>query len=149
MVDARSSFAYTAKHSKQLEPQVEQVDTRSFEQMVAEQPQMTELENLENIYCELHKDVYGVKARWYRAESVEQARKDLERLEQEAKAQAAQDKIFQQEAIAAFMQVVNEHCQGDFEKAKRWQHQAYGTEGDDDYLAYRLGLHYGYFKQAV
>ena len=125
---------------------MEQVDTRSFEQMVAEQPQMTELEELESIYCELHKDVYGVKARWYRAESVEQARKDLSRLEQEAQAQAAQDKVFQQEAIAAFQQLVDSYG---FENAKRWQHQAYGTEGDDEYLAYQLGLPYGYFKQAA
>lgn len=111
--------------------------------------QLTELEELESIYCEMHKDVYGVKARWYKAESVEQARADLERLGAELEAQIEQDKKFQQEAIAAFMQVVNEHCGGDFEAAKRWQHQAYDTGGDDEYLAYRLGLPYGYFKKAA
>ena len=111
--------------------------------------QMTELEELEQMYCELHKDVYGVKARWYRATSVEQARKDLASLEAALEAQLAQDKIHQQEAIAAFQQVVTEHCNGDFDAAKRWQHQAYGTDGDDEYLAYRLGLPYGYFKKEV
>lgn len=111
--------------------------------------QLTELEELECIYCELHKDVYGVKARWYKAESVEKARADIEVLGKALEAQMAQDKIYQQEAIAAFEQVVKEHCQGDFEAAKRWQHQAYDTGGDDEYLAYRLGLPYGYFKKAA
>lgn len=111
--------------------------------------QLTELEELESIYCDLHKDVYGVKARWYKAESVEHAREDLARLQAEAEAQWAQDKIYQQEAVKAFEQVVTEHCQGDFEAAKRWQHQAYGTDGDDESLAYRLGLPYGYFRKAA
>jgi len=109
--------------------------------------QLTELEELECIYCELHKDVYGIKARWYRAESVEQARKDLERLEAEAKAQAEEDKKFQQQAIAAFEELAKS-C-GGIETAKRWQHQAYETNGDDEYLAYCLGLPYGYFKKVA
>jgi len=61
----------------------------------------------------------------------------------------AADKKFQEDAIAAFQQVVTEHCQGDVETAKRYQHQAYGTDGDDEYLAYRLGLPYGYFKKVA
>lgn len=128
---------------------MEQVDTRSFEQMVAEQPQMTELEELECAYCELHKDVYGMKARWYRAESVEQARKDLAALEAAGKEVWAREELERQQVIAQFQQLVKDHCGGDLEKAKRWQHQAYGTGGDDEYLCYRMGLPYGYFKQAA
>lgn len=126
---------------------MEQVDTRSFEEMIA--TPMTELEELESIYCDLYKDVYGVKARWYCAASVEQARKDLESLQQQAEAQAAQDKVYQQESIKAFREVVDSHCGGCVETAKRWQHQAYGTGGDDEYLEYRLGLPYGFFKKAA
>lgn len=124
-------------------------DTRTAEQMIADDQPMTELQELEQLYCEMHKDVYGVKARWYRAVSIEQARKDIDRLQVELNEQIEQDKKFQQEAIAAFMQVVNEHCGGDFEQAKRWQHQAYDTDGDDEYLAYRLGLPYGFFRKAA
>jgi hypothetical protein len=109
--------------------------------------QLTELEELESIYCELHKDVYGVKARWYRASSVEQARKDLARLEEAAAAQAEADERAQQEAIKAFEQLAATY--GGVETAKRWQHQAYGTDGDDEFLCYHLGLPYGYFKQAA
>jgi hypothetical protein len=121
-----------------------QFDTRSFEEIL--NTPMTELEELENIYCEMHKDVYGVKARWYRAESVEQARKDLARLEAALKVEMEREAAAQQEAIVAFMKLAATYG---FENAKRYQHDAYGTEGDDEYLCYHLGLPYGFFKEAA
>jgi hypothetical protein len=121
-----------------------QFDTRSFEEIL--NTPMTELEELENIYCEMHKDVYGVKARWYRAESVEQARADLARLEAALKVEMEREAAAQQEAIAAFMKLAATYG---FENAKRYQHDAYGTEGDDEYLCYHLGLPYGFFKEAA
>lgn len=105
--------------------------------------ELSELEQLESIYCEMHKDVYGVKARWYRAASVEQARADLAALERELKAEMDRAAAAQQAAIAAFQQLVDSYG---FENAKAWQHQAYGTQGDDEYLCWCLGLPYGYFK---
>lgn len=107
--------------------------------------QMTELEELESIYCEMHKDVYGVKARWYRAESVEQARKDIDFLQKALEAQMEADKKFQQEAIKAFEELAASF--GGIETAKRWQHQAYNTDGTDEHLEYCMGLPYGYFKK--
>lgn len=107
--------------------------------------EMTVLEELESIYCDMHKDVYGVKARWYRAESEEKARADIARLEAALEIQMAQDKVFQQEAIKAFEELAASFGH-DVDTAKRWQHQAYNTNGDDEYLEYRLGLPYGYFK---
>ena len=109
--------------------------------------QLTELEDLECTYCEMHKDVYGVKARWYKAESVEQARADIEVLSRALEEQMAHEKKCQQEAIAAFEQLAASY--GGIETAKRWQHQAYGTDGDDEFLCYHLGLPYGYFRKVV
>jgi hypothetical protein len=109
--------------------------------------QMTELEELESLYCDMHKDVYGVKARWYKAESVEQARADLDRLQVALNEQMAADARAQQQAIAAFEELAKSY--GGVETAKRWQHQAYNTNGDDEFLCYHLGLPYGYFKQAA
>lgn len=108
---------------------------------------LSELEQLESTYCEMHKDVYGVKARWYKASSVEQARKDLEVLQAELERQMAADKVAQQQAIAAFQELAKSY--GGVETAKRWQHQAYNTQGDDEFLCYCMGLPYGYFKQAA
>lgn len=109
-----------------------------------EERQITDLEELECIYCDMHKDAYGVKARWYRAKSIVEAYKDIDSLQVIITAQMAQDKIFKQEAITAFEELVKT-CP-DRETAKRWQHQAYETGDDDELLAYRLGLPYGYFK---
>jgi len=119
-------------------------DTRSFEEITSYQP--TELEELESVYCEMHKDVYGVKARWYRAASVEAARADIARLEEELDRVIAADKVAQQEAIAAFGELVKSYG---YENAKRWQHEAFNTSGDDEFLCYHLGLPYGYFKRAA
>ena len=124
---------------------MEQVDTRSFAEITA--TPMTELEDLESLYCDMYKDVYGVKARWYKAESVEKAREDLARLQVELEAQMARDAEAQQQAIAAFEELAKSY--GGVETAKRWQHQAYSTDGDDEALEYRLGLPFGYFKKAV
>ncbi len=109
--------------------------------------ELTELEELESIYCEMHKDAYGVKARWYRAESIEKARADIDVLGKVIEEQMAADKLHQQEAIKAFEALAASY--GGIETAKRWQHQAYGTDGDDEFLCYHLGLPYGYFKKVA
>ena len=36
----------------------------------------------------------------------------------------------------------------DLETAIRWLHDAYDTDGDDDYLEYRLGVGYGHIRKA-
>lgn len=113
------------------------------------QVEMTELEELESIYCDLHKDVHGVKARWYRAESVEQAQKDIDNLQEAGKLIWAQEKAEQDEAAVRFEARVQETIVAgakDRATALRWIHDAEGTDGDNDYLAWTLGLPYKYFK---
>lgn len=117
-----------------------------------EQHQMTELEELEQMYCELHKDVYGVKARWYKAESIEQARKDLDSLQAAGEVVWAEERKAQEAAVARFEQRVTATIQSgakDRETALRWIHQAEDTQGDDEYLCYNLGLPYGYFRKSA
>lgn len=109
--------------------------------------EMTRKEELESIYCELHKDVYGVKARWYHADTVEQAEADVAALQVQGEAVWAQEREAQQEAIRAFEELAASY--GGVETAKRWQHQAYGTDGDDEFLCYHLGLPYGYFRKSL
>jgi hypothetical protein len=112
-------------------------------------PVLSELEELECIYCEMHKDVYGVKARWYRAESVEQARADLERLSAAAELEAIREREEQNAAAVRFEQRVADTIAlgaGDRETALRWIHDAEETGGDPEYLCYVAGLRYGYFK---
>jgi hypothetical protein len=33
----------------------------------------------------------------------------------------------------------------DYQMALRWVHEAEGSDGDDDYLCFLIGLPYGYF----
>ena len=56
---------------------------------------LTELEELQRVYCETHNDVYGVKAPWYHADTVERAREDLAALQVLAEAVWAQEKAAQ------------------------------------------------------
>ena len=111
--------------------------------------EMTELETLEQTYCELHKDVYGVKARWYRADTVEQAREDVDRLSKQAEVVWAHEKQAMLDAGVAFEARVFELIAtgaGDRATALRWIHQAEGTDGDEERLCYLLGLSFSYFK---
>jgi hypothetical protein len=110
---------------------------------------ITELDELVSTYSELHKDVHGVKARWYRAASVEQAYADIDIL------QAQGEDIWAQAHLARKVEGVNvelrivklvEMGAGDRETAVRWLHEAEGTAGDNELLCFFLGLEYGYFK---
>lgn len=114
--------------------------------------QMTALEELECIYCELHKDVYGVKARWYKAANEEEARLDIARLQEAGEEIWAQEKKAEEEAAARFEQRVLETIRlgaGNRKTAMRWIHQAEETGGDEDFLCYQLGLPWRYFRKVA
>lgn len=114
--------------------------------------QMTELQQLETIYCDMHKDVYGVKARGYHAESVEQARIDVERLKEALVRVENTRKEEEQRAISVFCKrlehMIRSGAPG-WKAALRWIHEADGTNGDDEYLCHINGLPAGFFKQAA
>jgi len=112
--------------------------------------QMTHLEELEQCYAELYKDVHGIKARWYTAATVEQARADIAQLEAEGKEVWAAEKAAQEKAVEAFEKRVTETIAlgaRDRETAVQWIHQAEGTQGDGDALCYSLNMPYGYFNK--
>lgn len=109
---------------------------------------LSELEQLTNIYVEMHKDVYGVKARWAHFDSVEEANKAIEQLEAAGEEEFARDRALQEEAAVKFearIQTVIESGAKDRETAMRWIHEAEGTDGDGERLCYNLGLKFGYF----
>jgi len=111
---------------------------------------MTELKELEMIYCDMHKDVYGVKARWAKFDSIEQARAALDALSESLKLEmAAEAQAQANAAIAVEARIVDLIAMGAKTRADalRWLHDAEDTQGDDDYLCYSLGLPYGYFKR--
>ena len=116
--------------------------------------EMTVLEQDACTYWDMYKDAHGVRPRgidttdWteagfeaefvYLAKIIDRENKDRE---------AAEDK-----AMIAFEMRVQELMSSgakDYEMAMRWVHEAEGSNGDDEYLCYLVGLPYGYFRRAT
>jgi hypothetical protein len=114
--------------------------------------EMTILEELECIYSEMHKDVYGVKARWIEFSSEEEARMCLASLQLTLEAKMAEDELIEAKNIADFEAKVLELIESgakDRSVAIRWLDEAHGTDGDMEFLCYHLGLPYSYFNRKV
>jgi hypothetical protein len=110
----------------------------------------------ENIVSDLHKDAYGFRPGqsfwnyWTTCSDDEkQAEWDnlldaLDRAVESERADRARAEHDFQCTIASLMHAGAQ----DFEMAIRWLHDANDTQGDDEYLEYRLGIGYGYIREA-
>jgi len=110
----------------------------------------------ENIVSDLYKDAYGHRPgqsfweMWKtvtdrdRQEIWDNLLEALDRaVEQERAARTRAEHDFQF-TIASLMHAGAK----DFEMAVRWLHDANDTQGDDEYLEYKLGIGYGYIREA-
>ena len=116
--------------------------------------ELSKLEQAQATYWDMHKDAYGVRPRcidtstWtiedFEAEFVilgqAIAEADIERKETEEKATV----VFEQRIYTLIHAGAKDRA-----TALRWIHEAEETMGDDDYLAYTLGLPYQYFRKAA
>ena len=112
--------------------------------------QLTPLQELECIYSDMHKDVYGVKARWISFSSVEEAEEALTALQAAGEAERKYEVEQEAKAIEEFEKRLGEMIEtgaGDRKTAIRWLDQAHGTQGDMEFLAYQLGLPYKFFNR--
>ncbi len=121
---------------------------------VCAMPARTKIEELKDLYCDFHKDVHGVKARWVYGMELTEA--DLERMmdqlgkectiirEEEAKREAECERVTREQ-----IQALLNHGAKDVAMAIRWIHEAEGTEGDNRYLDYTLGTHYGFIDEVL
>jgi hypothetical protein len=114
--------------------------------------EMTVLEQYACQFWDMYKDAYGVRPRgidtsaWteadFEAEFVSLSKTIDEnykaQLEQEAKAQHD----FEMRVQGLLMSGAKDRTM-----ALRWVHEAEGSNGDDDYLCYLIGLPYGYFRK--
>lgn len=110
----------------------------------------TELEELKDMYCDCHKDVYGVKARWIYGQevTVEEMKEMLARLEREYQKHVEyerQQTARAEEAARAQIRTLMQYGAQDVEMAIRWLHEAQGTEGDNRFLDFDMGCEYGFF----
>ena len=114
--------------------------------------EMTVLEQYACQYWDMHKDAYGFRPRgidtssWTESDfereffqlSVTIAEED--RIRKEAEEKAAHD--FEMRILSLLQTGAT-----DRDMALRWVHEAEGSNGDEEYLCYLVGLPYGYFRK--
>lgn len=114
--------------------------------------EITEKDELGELYSDFYKEVHGIRPRWidHDLATVEWYRAELIRLQREADLKAADEAVMEAKAIAALEERIAsliEMGAGDRANAIRWLHDAMGTNGDDEYLYYTLCIPYGYFNK--
>ena len=116
--------------------------------------EMSDLEQAQCTYWDIYKDAYGVRPRgvdtstWTLADFDAEFKLLGEIIKQENTAR----QLAQHSAAHAFeMRVLSILSCGakDREMALRWIHEAEGTQGDDEFLCWTLGLPYQYFRKVA
>jgi hypothetical protein len=116
--------------------------------------EMSVLEQMQCQYWDMYKDAYGTRPRgidtteWTEEEFMaefETLGKVIEREEIARKESEAQASI----RFEAQIQSMISSGAKSREAAVAWIHEAEGSNGDDEYLCFLLGLPYGYFRKAA
>jgi len=114
--------------------------------------EMSVLEQMACQYWDMYKDAYGVRPRgvdtsnWTEADFL----KEFGYLNLVIEREAIQRREAQAKAILAFedrVGILLGMGADDREMAMRWIHEAEGTNGDDEFLSWTVGLPYGYFRK--
>ena len=116
--------------------------------------ELTQLEQAQATYWDMYKDAYGFRPRGIdtSAWTLEQFDAEFEGLGVAIDAAESERKTAEAKATELFERRVAELISmgaQDLEMAMRWIHEAEDTNGDDDYLAWTLGLPYQYFRKAA
>jgi len=113
--------------------------------------EMTVLEQMACQFWDMYKDAYGVRPRGIDTAAWDEATFEAEfNYLQDLIAKNEQEReIAEREATVAFEQRLQElyACGAkDRAMALRWIHEAEGSNGDDEFLCYLVGLPYRYFQ---
>ena len=116
--------------------------------------ELTQLEQARELYWDMYKDAYGVRPRGVDTSSwtVETFLKEFAYLGLVIEREDIARKEAESQATVVFEQRIQSLIDAgakDRATAMRWIHEAEETNGDNDYLAWTLGLPYQYFRKAV
>ena len=116
--------------------------------------ELSELEQAQATYWDMYKDAYGVRPRGVDTSTwtVETFLKEFAYLGLVIEREDIARKEAETSAVEAFERRVFELLRTgakDKEMAMRWIHEAEGSNGDDEYLCYLVGLPYQYFRKAA
>ena len=117
--------------------------------------EMSVLEQYACQYWDMYKDAYGCRPRgidtsaWTEAEFEAEFVQLSKTIDANYKDQLAQEEVAMHEFEMRMQDLLLSGAK-DREMALRWVHEAEGSNGDDEYLCYLLGLPYRYFiKETV
>ena len=117
--------------------------------------EMSTLEQYACQYWDMYKDAYGCRPRgidtsaWTEAEFEREFVQLSKTIESNYKEQLAQEEVAKHDFEMRMLSLLQTGAK-DREMALRWIHEAEGSNGDDEYLCYLLGLPYRYFiKETV
>ena len=116
--------------------------------------EMSILEQMACQYWDMYKDAYGVRPRgidtstWTEEQFLDEFDSLGAVIEQENRARLEAE---ERATIDFEMRVQSLLVSGakDWAMAIRWVHEAEGSNGDDEFLCYLVGLPYGYFRKAA
>ena len=114
--------------------------------------EMTTLEQYACQYWDMHKDAYGVRPRCIDPSSWTEADFEAEfvilaqAIEQENIVRKASEERAEHDFEMRVLGLLQTGAK-DRAMALRWIHEAEGSNGDDEYLCYLIGLPYGYFRK--
>jgi hypothetical protein len=116
--------------------------------------ELTTLEQYSIIYWDMYKDAHGFRPRHIDTSTwtLEQFDREFEELAEVMKANDIAKGIEEAIAVEKFERRVAEMISigaKDMNMAMRWIHEAEDTQGDNDYLAWTLGLPYRYFAKQL
>jgi len=113
---------------------------------------LTRIEELQSIFWDMYKDAYGVRPRGVDTSAWTEA--DFETEFAELGRVIERENILRQQSeerasheFEMRMQDLLRSGAKDRAMALRWVHEAEGSNGDDEFLCYLVGLPYGYFRE--
>ena len=116
--------------------------------------EMSTLEQYACTYWDMYKDAYGVRPRgidttgWTEAQFEAEFVLLGESIDANYKDQLAREEVASHDFEMRVLNLLQTGAK-DREMALRWIHEAEGSDGDDEYLCYLLGLPYRYFAKEV
>ena len=115
---------------------------------------MTTLEQYACTYWDMYKDAFGIRPRgidtssWTEADYVAEFKQLGEIIDREEIDRKAAEAINLEKFERRVAELISIGAK-DYGMAMRWIHEAEDTQGDNDYLAWTLGLPYQYFRKAA
>ena len=116
--------------------------------------EMSVVEQYACTYWDMYKDAYGVRPRgvdttdWTEAQFEAEFVLLGESIDANYKDQLAREEVASHDFEMRILNLLQTGAK-DREMALRWIHEAEGSDGDDEYLCYLLGLPYRYFAKEI